>query len=283
MASIGYHAVLLDDARRTRAFGRALRELVRPGDVVADLGAGTGILSLLALRAGAGRVYAIEKGPVASLARALARENGVADRLRVVRGRSAETRLPERADLVVTETLGPLAFDEGILEAAADARRRLLRPGGLIIPSRVRLIGAAAAAPRGRDWRYGVSLEAARALALHEPAACPASRLRGPAVEIGSARVGHDRLPMEFAGTLRAPEADGAALWFEAELSPSLRLSSLRGTSWMPVFLPARSPRRGRFRLRLQYRTATELTWRFDDDPPQDTALADERLMRGSP
>lgn len=279
MSSMGLHLMLLDDARRTRAFGRALREVVRPGDVVADLGAGSGILSLLALRAGAARAYAIEKSPAAALARSLARENGVADRLRVIRGRAKDVRLPERVDVVVTETLGGFVFDEGLLALTADARRRFLRKGGRIIPSRVRVMGAPAQAPPGRRWSYGVRLDAARALTLHVPAICAASEVRGPARVLAETEVGRASLPVEAAGRWSVSRADGVAVWFEANLSPSVRLSSLRGTHWRPCFFPAREPRRRAFRFRLTFRSEQALTWRFDDDPPQDTALADERLL----
>jgi len=279
---IGLHAMLLDDARRTRAFSRALQEVVRPGDVVADLGAGTGILSLLALRAGAARVYAVEKSPVASLARALARENGVADRLTVIRGRAKDVRLPERVDVVVTEMLGMFVFDEGLLELASDARRRFLRKDGRIIPSHVRVMAAPAAAPPGRRWSYGVRLEAARAFSIHTPTVYKRPRLRGAAKVLAEAEVGRASLPLEVAGRWRVPSAEGMAVWFDADLSPSVRLNSLKGTHWAPMFIPARAARKGTFDFRLTFRSEFGMTWRFDDDPPQDTALADVRRWKRS-
>ena len=84
MSSFEIHQLLLSDGRRLRAARRALRETVRPGSVVVDLGAGTGILGFLALRAGAGRVYAIERHPILRLARAVAADNGYGDRVRFV-------------------------------------------------------------------------------------------------------------------------------------------------------------------------------------------------------
>jgi protein arginine N-methyltransferase 1 len=75
------HRLYLSDAVRVRAYERAICAIVRPGDVVLDLGAGTGVLGLLACRAGARRVYAVDGGGILGVARALARANGVADRI----------------------------------------------------------------------------------------------------------------------------------------------------------------------------------------------------------
>src|SRR5215218_7496786 len=70
------HRQYLDDRVRLAAFEAAIAEAVRPGDVVVDLACGTGILGMLACRAGAGRVYAIEDQGTIELARALYRANG---------------------------------------------------------------------------------------------------------------------------------------------------------------------------------------------------------------
>ena len=93
---IDEHRRYVRDAVRIGAYERAIREIVRPGDVVVDLASGTGILGLLACRAGARRVYAVEVTPLAHLARELAESNGLTDRITVIRGRAADVS-PTRA------------------------------------------------------------------------------------------------------------------------------------------------------------------------------------------
>src|SRR5512135_770538 len=79
--SIGGYQKMVDDAVRMNAYADALRRAVRPGSVVVDIGAGTGILSLLACRFGAARVYALEPDDCINVARENAAANGLADRI----------------------------------------------------------------------------------------------------------------------------------------------------------------------------------------------------------
>jgi protein arginine N-methyltransferase 1 len=279
MGALGFHVGRLNDAVRTSAFDRALREVVRPGDVVADLGAGSGILGLLALRHGARRVYAVERHPVAELARMIARENGLEDRLVVLRGEAAEVRLPERADVVVSETLGNAVFDEGILELLRDARRRHLKPGGRLVPSRIRVLAAPATTPESPGpWRYGLRMDALRSLAQHASWSPDKVALRGTPRVLGEAVPGRDRLPLEWRGRWRTAGAGGLLVWFDARLSPSVRLSSRRAGSWKPAFFPARERLRGAFSARLRFETAEETTWQFDGQAAQNSTLGDVYL-----
>lgn len=126
---------------RLAAFRAAIRERVRPGDVIVDLGAGTGILGLLACQAGAARVYAIERTGIITVARQVAAANGFADRIVYVQANSDAAQLPEPADGIVTDQIGHFGFEAGLFELVADARR-FLRPGGWVIPGALELMVA---------------------------------------------------------------------------------------------------------------------------------------------
>ena len=128
---------MICDRVRTEAFERAIRAVVRPGDVVLDVGAGSGILSLFAARAGAARVYAVERTTVAVLAQDLAEANGFGEVIEVIHGDLMDIELPEKVDVIVSEWLGGFGIDEGMLTPVIVARDRWLKPGGVMIPASV--------------------------------------------------------------------------------------------------------------------------------------------------
>lgn len=131
------HILMLNDKERTECFIEAIKETVKENDVVVDLGTGTGILAVAAARAGASRVYAIEAGEMADVAQAVFEANGVAEKITLIRGWSTQIELPEKADVIVSETIGNDVFAERILQTMKDARNRFLKKGARFIPSKV--------------------------------------------------------------------------------------------------------------------------------------------------
>lgn len=155
---------------RTFCYGRALQKKVSPGAVVLDIGTGVGIMALLACRAGAQKVYAIEPDDVVQVARKAAVANGFSDRIEFLQASSLAIDLPERVDGIVSDIRGVLPhFGTGIL-SILDARDRFLAPNGWMIPARDSLSMAVIACPARHaslvePWEtgYGFDFSQARA------------------------------------------------------------------------------------------------------------------------
>jgi Ribosomal protein L11 methyltransferase (PrmA) len=132
------HQVMLGDGVRLKAYDEALRRAVAPGDIVIDVGAGTLVLSLLALQHGAGHVYAIEGDPAAAvIARAVAERNDLGGRLTLIQGDARTVDLPVKADVIVSEMMGNLGPEEEMAEVLAAVAARNLKRSGRVVPRRL--------------------------------------------------------------------------------------------------------------------------------------------------
>lgn len=128
------HDRMLADAVRMDAYRAAIAKHVGPGDVVVDLGTGSGVLAFLAARNGAKRVHAVEHGDMIELAKATAQANSIDN---VVFHKTHSTRFDpgEPVDVILHEQIGDALFDERVIDNVADLRDRLLKPGGKILPA----------------------------------------------------------------------------------------------------------------------------------------------------
>lgn len=257
------HEKALLDKIRCDAYQKAIQRTVKPGDVVVDLGAGTGLLSFFAVQAGARRVYSIESSGIADVAAELIETNGFRDRIILIRKNSRKVRLPERCDVLVTETLSSFCFDEeNIIESVADARERFLKLGGRIIPESADTfllpfssdsfgVGRFVATDPANGRRFYdldyrllakrlsnecrlVRASGKTLLALSQPALCHhidfQTETRNP---------GRTLVPFRISADGRL---DGFLGWFEARLCEGVSLSNspyLPLTHWWQLFFPA--------------------------------------------
>ncbi len=137
-AGLAEHEEMLSDSVRVDAYHRGIRRNVQAGDVVVDLGTGTGLLAFMASRAGAKKVYAVEHSDFIDVAREIARHNGFTN-IEFVKANSREFRPPEKVDVVLHEQMGDELFNENLLQNLLDVRDRFLRPHGRILPAKFRL------------------------------------------------------------------------------------------------------------------------------------------------
>ncbi len=136
MYSLRDFGEMIADAGRFTAYAEAIAAAVRPGDTVAEIGCGPGVFSLLACRAGARRVFAIESDDSIQFARQLAAANGFTDRIEFLQSDSRKTKLPERVNIIVSDIRGVLPLYDHVIPSLEDARQRLLAAGGIMIPRR---------------------------------------------------------------------------------------------------------------------------------------------------
>lgn len=133
------HRMMLADKTRTEGYGRAIEQLVKPGMTVLDVGAGTGILSFFAARAGASKVYAVDRSDILSVTEELVEVNGFEGVIECLDGVAEDLDLPEKVDVIVSEWMGMFALTEAMFESVCRARDKHLKPGGLMIPGSIKM------------------------------------------------------------------------------------------------------------------------------------------------
>ncbi len=240
MYSIADYGAMIADRVRTDAFARALREAITPDAVVIDIGTGTGIFAVLACRFGARRVYAVEPDEAIQVGREIAAANGYADRIEFIRQLSTEVTLPERADLIVSDLGGVLPWFRQHIPSIADARRRLLKPDGVLIPQCDAAWAAVVHLPDvyaqlTDPWKasgYDLDMEAARRLVVNalRPCVLTAGSLltdtrRWATIEYAAVNDPDVRGRVTWT-MVREGTAHGIAAGFERTVAPGILLSS---------------------------------------------------------
>jgi tetratricopeptide (TPR) repeat protein len=148
-----WHFTMLEDHARNEAFCRAIDRAVRQGMHVLDIGTGTGLLSMMAVRAGAECVTAVEANKeMAHIARRIIGQNGFEDDIQVFNMHSTLMKvgkeLPRPADVVVAEIVDAALLGEGVLPSLRHARAALTVEKPIMIPQGARVFGALVHFPR---------------------------------------------------------------------------------------------------------------------------------------
>ncbi len=289
---------MVSDRPRTSAFAAAIRQVVQPGDVVLDVGTGTGILAMLAAQAGARKVYAIDATEIAEVAACLVAANGLTDQIQILHGVASELQLTEKVDLIISEWLGNAAFAEGMLHAVLDARDQHLAPTGRMLPSKVRVLIAPLDEPilynaEGPGfWReriHGLDFSSLQEVELSqgrttqirvEPAAVLAPGqvlLELDLLKASAEDVWFDGLRSFI--PVRDGVLNGFCLWFEAELCEGIVLDTgpfSPETHWAQTYL-CFSPQP----VRAGERIEVSVEFSYDPDPTEVCRYVDVRLGVG--
>ncbi len=269
---------LLGDRIRNEAFHAALKNAISPGkSIVLDVGSGTGFLSFLAEQLGAKECWLVESGDVGALAEVLAKNNGM-KRCQFVHAHSGDVPLPT-ADVIVSETLGNYALEEGIISTMNGARE-YLKKGGSLIPSSLIQFACPVTSPRIQEeidvWGvgYGLDFEAARRISLQNMYVKKMKKT--DLLDGGKAAKAWDNIDFTAENSdVRDAAIEwtmdtettvyGIALWWETTLAKGVTLSTsplAPPTHWEHIYLPLFEPiqcTKGPLRLSLHSDTSPDV------------------------
>ncbi|CAK9074940.1 unnamed protein product [Durusdinium trenchii] len=138
------HALMLEDSQRLGSYLAAIRAHDLKDKLVLDVGAGSGILSMLCAKHGlAKHVWAVEAVPgMARMAQQLVQANGLQDKVTILTGRVEDITLPNKMDIIISEWMGFYLLHESMLESVLIARDRFLRAQGRMLPCSARIWAA---------------------------------------------------------------------------------------------------------------------------------------------
>jgi protein arginine N-methyltransferase 1 len=259
--SVQSYGTMIACEPRMGVYAEALRRAVTPGCTVIDLGASFGAFALLACQYGAGRVIAIEPDPSIELLLPLAKANGCADRITIVRDISTRYVPEAKADVIVSDCRGTVPLFQNHIATLGDARARLLAPGGTLLPMRDTLqVALVRSAEHHRaidvPWTrnaYGLDLTPGERFATNHvekghfklPALSSASQQLA-VLDYRSITEPNIDSTVELIAD-RSGRVDGLLVWFDAEIAEGLGYSNAPGQPKLvygQMFLPlAGAPR----------------------------------------
>jgi type I protein arginine methyltransferase len=286
MYSLYDYGNMLADGPRVRAYAQAIAQAVRPGDSVLDIGSGPGVFALLACRAGARQVYAIESDAVIEVGKQLAAANGFSDRIAFLQRDSRKITLPERANVIVSDIRGALPLFARAIPSINDARERFLAPGGIMIPRRDTLKVAVVEADNfysqlisaWRDSAHQLDLTPSLSFILNDlyQRSITAEQMVSESQTWGVLDYRTECRPhcgaeLEFHAARNAV-AHGICLWFETELFADVGFSSgpnvadsIYGRLFLPWLEPVKVVEGQRIRLNLQANlVGADYVWRWE-------------------
>lgn len=194
----GIHEEMLKDEVRTNAYKNSILQNAHlfKDKIVMDVGCGTGILSMMAAKAGAKKVIGVECASIHTQAVQIVKDNKLDHIVTLIRGKLEEITLPdgiEKVDIIISEWMGYFLLYESMLDTVLYARDKWLAPGGLLFPDKAQLYLCAIEDQQYREKKidfwdnvYGFDMSCIKELALVEPLVdcCDAEQVCSDSVKI---------------------------------------------------------------------------------------------------
>lgn len=134
-----WHIGMMNDTYRNDAFLEAIKKVVKKDDFVFEIGTGSGLLSMMSIDQGAKKVITCETiETISQVAEKIIKKNNYENKITVINKHSKDINIgldiPNKADVIISEILSSEFLGEGVLASLSDAKKRLLKDGGKIIP-----------------------------------------------------------------------------------------------------------------------------------------------------
>ncbi|KAI0136505.1 HNRNP arginine N-methyltransferase [Xylariales sp. AK1849] len=156
----GIHEEMLKDEVRTKSYMNAITQNKHlfKDKVVLDVGCGTAILSMFAVKAGAKHVIGVDMSTIIFKAKEIVAKNGMADQITLIQGKMEEIELPhgfKNVDIIISEWMGYFLLYESMLDTVLYARDKYLAPGGLIYPDKATIFACGIEDGEYKDEKIG--------------------------------------------------------------------------------------------------------------------------------
>ena len=135
-----WHVPMMNEQNRNQAYFDALKAVVTDKSTVFEIGTGSGLLAMMAAKLGAKQVTTCETVPlIAETAQQIIKDNKFEKTIKVIAKKSTDITvdqdMPAQADILVSEIFSSELLGEHVLPSLEDAKRRLLKPQGKVIPA----------------------------------------------------------------------------------------------------------------------------------------------------
>jgi len=178
-AHFAIHEEMLKDEVRTLTYRDSMikNKHLFKDKIVLDVGCGTGILSMFAVKAGAKHVYSVDMSNIIDEAKGIVEDNGMADKITLIKGKIEEIELPtEHVDIIISEWMGYALIYESMLESVLFARDKWLTKDGIMMPDKATMYVCSIEDAKYKEdkihfWDsvYGFDMKRIKKIAITEP------------------------------------------------------------------------------------------------------------------
>ncbi|KAI2640561.1 protein arginine N-methyltransferase 1 [Hypomontagnella submonticulosa] len=152
------HEEMLKDEVRTKSYMNAIlqNKHLFKDKVVLDVGCGTAILSMFAVKAGAKHVIGVDMSTIIFKAKEIVKVNGMEDKITLIQGKMEEIDMPfPEVDIIISEWMGYFLLYESMLDTVLYARDKFLAKDGLIFPDKATIYACGIEDGEYKDEKIG--------------------------------------------------------------------------------------------------------------------------------